>query len=47
MKKKFLVFSICLILISVAITSVISIHVNINNFISEKEKRTSGRLRAD
>lgn len=38
MKKKFLVFSICLILISVAITSVISIHVNINNFISEKEK---------
>lgn len=38
MKKKFLLFSIGLILISVVITSVISINVNINNFISEKEK---------
>lgn len=37
MKKKFLVFSICLILISVAITSVISINVSIKNFIAEKE----------
>ena len=37
MKKKFLMFSICLILISVVITSAISINVNINNFISEKE----------
>ena len=37
MKKKFLLFSICLILISVMITSVISINVNINNFIAEKE----------
>ncbi len=38
MKKRFLLFSICLILISVVITSVISIHVNMNNFISDKEK---------
>lgn len=37
MKKRFLLFSIGLILISVVITSVISINVNINNFISEKE----------
>lgn len=37
MKKRFLLFSICLIIISVIITSVISINVNINNFISEKE----------
>ncbi len=37
MKKKFLLFSICLILISVIITSVISINVNIKSFISEKE----------
>ena len=37
MRKRFLIFSICLILISVAITSAISIHVNIKNFISEKE----------
>ncbi len=37
MKKKFLLFSIGLILISVIITSVISINVNIKNFISEKE----------
>lgn len=37
MKKRFLLFSICLILISVFITSVISIQVNISNFISEKE----------
>lgn len=38
MKKRFLFFSICLILISVATTSLISIHVNINNFVAEKEK---------
>lgn len=38
MKKRFLLFSICLILISVVITSVISINVSINNFVSEKEK---------
>lgn len=38
MKKRFLLFSICLILISVVITSVISINVNINNFIADKEK---------
>ncbi len=38
MKKRFLLFSITLILISVFITSVISIHVNINSFIAEKEK---------
>lgn len=38
MKKRFLLFSICLILISVVVTSVISINVNINNFIAEKEK---------
>lgn len=38
MKKRFLLFSICLILISVLITSVISINVNINNYISDKEK---------
>jgi two-component system phosphate regulon sensor histidine kinase PhoR len=38
MKKRFLLFSICLILISVLITSVISINVNINNFIDDKEK---------
>lgn len=37
MKKKFLLFSICLILISVLITSVISINVNINSFIAERE----------
>ena len=37
MKKKFLLFSICLILISVLITSIISINVNINSFISERE----------
>jgi two-component system phosphate regulon sensor histidine kinase PhoR len=37
MKKRFLLFSICLILASVVVTSVISIQVNINNFISEKE----------
>lgn len=37
MKKRFLLFSITLILISVAVTSVISINVNINNFIAEKE----------
>ncbi|MDF2657165.1 MAG: hypothetical protein K0R19_3639 [Bacillota bacterium] len=37
MKKKFLLFSVCLILISVIITSAISINVNINNFIAEKE----------
>ncbi|MDD3168300.1 MAG: ATP-binding protein [Eubacteriales bacterium] len=37
MKKRFLLFSIGLILVSVVITSVISINVNINNFISEKE----------
>jgi signal transduction histidine kinase len=37
MKKKFLLFSICLILISVIITSAISINFNINNFISERE----------
>lgn len=38
MKKRFLLFSICLILISVVITSVISINVSINNFVAEKEK---------
>lgn len=38
MKKRFLLFSICMILISVLITSVISINVNINNFIDDKEK---------
>ena len=38
MKKRFLLFSICLILVSVLITSVISINVNINNFIDDKEK---------
>lgn len=38
MKKRFLLFSICLILVSVMITSMISIHVNIKNFISEKEQ---------
>lgn len=38
MKKRFLLFSICLILISVVITSVISINVNINNFIADKEQ---------
>lgn len=38
MRKKFLLFSICLILISVIITSVISINVNINSFIKEKDK---------
>ncbi len=38
MKKRFLLFSICLILVSVLITSVISIHVNINNFVAEQEK---------
>lgn len=37
MKKKFLFFSICLILVSVIITSVISINVNIKSFISERE----------
>lgn len=37
MKKKFLLFSICLILVSVVITSIISINVNINNFISDKK----------
>ncbi len=37
MKKRFLLFSICLIIVSVIITSVISINVNIKNFISEKE----------
>ena len=37
MKKKFLLFSICLILISGVVTSLISINVNIKNFISEKE----------
>lgn len=37
MKKKFLLFSICLILVSVIITSVISINVNIKSFISERE----------
>ena len=37
MKKKILLFSICLILISVLITSVISINVNINSLISERE----------
>ena len=40
MKKRFLLFSICLILISVVITSIISINVNINNFIAEKEKES-------
>lgn len=38
MKKRFLLFSIALIIVSVIITSVISINFNINNFISEKEK---------
>jgi len=38
MKKRFLFFSICLILISVFITSVISINVNIRSFVEEKEK---------
>ncbi len=37
MKKRFLLFSISLILISVIITSVISINVNIKSFISERE----------
>lgn len=37
MRKRFLLFSICLILVSVVITSVISINVNIKNFISERE----------
>jgi len=37
MKKKFLLFSICLILVSVIVTSIISINVNISNFISEKK----------
>lgn len=38
MKKKFLLFSISMILISVIITSVISINVNMKSFISEREK---------
>jgi signal transduction histidine kinase len=38
MKKKFLLFSIGLILLSVILTSFISINVNISNFIAEKEK---------
>lgn len=38
MKKKFLLFSITLILVSVIITSIISIEVMINNFFAEKEK---------
>ncbi|MDD4564377.1 MAG: ATP-binding protein [Eubacteriales bacterium] len=37
MKKRFLLFSISLVLISVIITSLISINVNIKNYISEKE----------
>ncbi|MDD2189488.1 MAG: ATP-binding protein [Eubacteriales bacterium] len=37
MKKRFLLFSIGLILISIVITSAISVNVNIKNFISEKE----------
>lgn len=46
MRKRFLLFSICLILVSVAVTSVISIQVNIGNFVAEKEKEllTSCRL---
>ena len=38
MRKRFLLFSIGLVLLSVIVTSAISIHVNINNFIEEKEK---------
>lgn len=38
MRRRFLLFSAVLILVSVVITSVISINVNIGNFISEKEK---------
>ncbi len=37
MKKRFLLFSIGLILISIVITSTISVNVNVKNFISEKE----------
>jgi two-component system phosphate regulon sensor histidine kinase PhoR len=38
MRRRFLLFSIGLILISVVITSVISINVSIGNFISEKQQ---------
>ncbi|HWQ77346.1 MAG TPA: ATP-binding protein [Anaerovoracaceae bacterium] len=38
MRRRFLLFAIVLILISVVITSAISINVSIGNFISEKEK---------